>query len=69
MKFNRAIGRHAGECWTFTGEAVPRERYPDYLASALPTDEDRAILGDIFKEKNWIAPHVSRPDLDTHRQL
>ncbi|HEY3175520.1 MAG TPA: Phenylacetic acid catabolic protein [Candidatus Polarisedimenticolia bacterium] len=67
MKFNRAIGRHAGECWGFMGEAVSPDRYPQYLASALPTERDRGILADIFKEKNWIAPHISRPDLDAHR--
>ena len=67
MKFNRAIGRHAGECWTCTGDEVLREKYPDWLASELPTDADRLLLADIFKERNWIAPHAGRPDLDAHR--
>lgn len=56
VRFNRAIGRYAGECWSVTGEPVDPARYADYLATVLPTPRDLALLDAIFREKNWIAP-------------
>ncbi|HXE58198.1 MAG TPA: Phenylacetic acid catabolic protein [Gemmatimonadales bacterium] len=56
LKFNRKIGVHARKCYTVEGEPVDPERYPAYLASVLPTDEDRAFLREVFKENDWILP-------------
>ena len=42
-----------------TGDAVSQERYAEYLATVLPTPEDRRLLADIFKESDWIAPKKS----------
>jgi benzoyl-CoA 2,3-dioxygenase component B len=55
-KFNRKIGIYKGKTFTIDGEPIEPERYPAYLASVLPTAEDRAVLGDIFKENDWIIP-------------
>ena len=59
LQFNRRIGQWAHQCWTVEGEPVEQERYTAYLASALPSVEDRTMLADIFKEADWIAPKKS----------
>ena len=59
LQFNRRIGQWAHQCFTVEGDAVGQERYAEYLATVLPTADDRRILGDIFKEADWIAPKKS----------
>ena len=56
VKFNRKIGQYKGQTFTIDGEPIERERYPEYLASVLPSAEDRAFLRDVFKENDWIEP-------------
>ena len=56
VKFNRRIGIYKGQTFTVHGEPMERERYKDYLASVLPSEEDRAFLRDVFKENDWIEP-------------
>ncbi len=56
VKFNRRIGQYKGMTFTIDGEPIEPERYAAYLASVLPTAEDRAILREIFKENDWILP-------------
>ena len=60
MRFNRAIGEHAGLRCTVTGEPVEPSRYTDYLASVTPNAADREILEGIFRRKDWIAPPLSQ---------
>ena len=63
-RFNRSIGRYVGQAWAVNGESVTAEKYTEYLAANLPTESDKALLADIFKEKNWIAPpklHAGAP--------
>jgi benzoyl-CoA 2,3-dioxygenase component B len=68
-KFNRAIGRYAGCAYTVTGEPVEPDRYPQYLATVLPTEQDRARLESLFKDPNWILPPESHPRADALRRL
>ncbi len=56
IKFNRQIGRYAGQCYTVTGEPIEKEKYEGYLASVMPSEKDEQILQDIFKEGGWIVP-------------
>ena len=56
MKFNRQIGEYAGKHFDVYGNSMTREEFEAYLPTVLPTDKDRAILADIFKEKDWIVP-------------
>ena len=59
LQFNRRIGQWAHQCWTVEGAPVEQGRYAAYLASQLPSLEDRALLADMFKESDWIAPKKS----------
>lgn len=67
-RFNRAIGRHTNQPWAVNGESVAAAKFPEYLAANLPTDKDKALLADIFKENNWIAPPSSHPGADSRLQ-
>ncbi len=55
IKFNRAIGTYAGQCYTVTGEPMNPTQYEAYLASQLPTAGDQELLEQIFQEPGWIA--------------
>ena len=67
MKFNRMIGQYAQECYSLTGEPMEPAGYPAYLAAALPTGQDRALLAEIFKNNDWIAPPPSHPNIEARR--
>ena len=54
VKFNRRIGEFKGQCFTVDGEPIAREKYKEYVASVMPTAEDRELLRGIFKENDWI---------------
>jgi benzoyl-CoA 2,3-dioxygenase component B len=56
-RFNRQIGRFAGELHTVDGRLMDGAAYPEYLDRVLPTEEDRALLADLSKEAGWIAPN------------
>ncbi len=56
VRFNRAIGDLAGQCFTVTGEPVDPGKYPAYLASVTPGEAERRILSDLFKRSDWVAP-------------
>ena len=68
VTFNRSIGLYANQPHTIEGEPVDAEKYPAYLASVLPTEKDHAVLADILKEKNWIAPRASHPAAEARRR-
>jgi hypothetical protein len=54
IKFNRSIGQHAGKCYSVTGDEMAADKYEEYVKEVLPTDEDRAEVHRILKDKNWI---------------
>src|SRR5438270_336723 len=57
IKFNRAIGRWAGQKFhAQTGEPVEEEYYEEHLKEYMPGPADRKLLLDIIEtEKKWIA--------------
>ncbi len=56
IRFNRQIGRYAGQYYTVEGEQLTAQEYAAYLPTVLPTAEDKEALRSIFKEKDWIVP-------------
>ena len=56
IRFNRRIGKFKGQSFTVHGEPIEAEKFKAYVASVVPTEEDRALLRDIFKENDWIQP-------------
>lgn len=54
VKFNRSIGLHAKQPYTVDGRLLSEEQYKTYRETVLPTDKDRELLKDIFKENDWI---------------
>jgi len=59
VKFNRRIGEYKGMKFTVDGEPIAADKYDAYVASVLPTKEDRELLRGIFKEGDWIQPKKS----------
>ncbi len=64
MRFNRAIGRHAGEMvHPQTGEPMDEKEYRQRIDEFLPTEADKKLLKDILtSEKKWIAPKQGARD-------
>jgi benzoyl-CoA 2,3-dioxygenase component B len=58
-RFNRQIGRFAGEPYAVDGRLIDGAAYLEYLDRVLPTDEDRTLLAQISKEDGWLAPKPS----------
>jgi benzoyl-CoA 2,3-dioxygenase component B len=56
LRFNRKIGAHAGGRYDVDGNPVDPSKYDSYIASALPTPEDGALLAKVFARGDWIAP-------------
>jgi benzoyl-CoA 2,3-epoxidase subunit B len=56
LKFHRQIGEFAGKYFDVFGNPMTREEFDAYLPTVLPTDSDRELLADIFREKDWIVP-------------
>jgi benzoyl-CoA 2,3-dioxygenase component B len=58
IKFNRAIGRWAGQKFhAQTGEALDDKAYDQHLKEYMPRAEDKKLLLDIISnEKKWIVP-------------
>lgn len=54
LKFYRSIGDYAGIPYSVEGKLLAQEEYPRYLAEVLPGPEDERILGDMFREKDWL---------------
>src|SRR5438445_745005 len=57
IKFNRAIGRWAGQKFhAQTGEPLDDKAYEQHLSEYMPSAEDKKLLLDIIaNEKKWIA--------------
>ncbi len=56
MKFNRNIGDYAHQHFSIDGEEISADRYPAYLETVLPSDEEYKTLADLQKENIWIEP-------------
>jgi len=56
IKFNRAIGRYAGQKFhAKTGEPIEERHYEEHLNEYMPTAADKKLLLDIIaNEKKWI---------------
>ena len=57
IKFRRAIGQYKGQRYTIEGQPFEGgdKAWEDYLATVLPSDDDRRVLEDLFKSPDWIA--------------
>jgi benzoyl-CoA 2,3-dioxygenase component B len=56
MRFNRAIGDHAGKRYTVDGRKISEDEWKAYAPTVLPSADDEALLKDYFKNGDWIAP-------------
>ena len=56
LQFNRKIGTWARKCYSVTGEEIDPAKYPAYIATMIPSSEDREFLRGVFKENDWIEP-------------
>ena len=56
MRFNRRIGDYAHQPYSVTGEQLSEEAYARHLEEALPTPADEALLKDLMRDNDWIAP-------------
>ncbi|HEY3130708.1 MAG TPA: Phenylacetic acid catabolic protein [Acidobacteriota bacterium] len=54
LKFNRAIGLHAGQTYDIYGNNLSATEYEEYKKKVFPTPEDDARLQQIFEEGDWI---------------
>jgi benzoyl-CoA 2,3-dioxygenase component B len=64
IKFNRAIGRWAGQKFhPQTGEVVEEKEYAQQIAEWLPNADDKKLLLEIIaNERRWIAPRLGARD-------
>ena len=64
IKFNRAIGRWAGQKFhAKTGEQLSDSEYESHVKDMLPNDEDKKVLLDIIRnEPKWIVPKEGAKD-------
>jgi hypothetical protein len=60
LRFNRRIGAHAHQAFTVEGVPVSEERYPAYLTSVLPQEEDYRLLHDIVAGGQWIEERTAQ---------
>ncbi len=62
IKFNRAIGRWAGQKFhAQTGEPIDDRAYEEHLKEYMPGPADKKLLLDIIgNEKKWIAEKTAR---------
>lgn len=54
LKFHRSIGDYAGKPYSVGGRLLAENEYVKHLEEALPGPEDERMLGEIFKEKDWL---------------
>jgi benzoyl-CoA 2,3-dioxygenase component B len=64
IKFNRAIGKWAGQKFhAQTGEAIDDRSYEEHVKDYMPSVEDKKLLLDIINnEKKWIAEKTGARD-------
>jgi hypothetical protein len=61
LRFNRRIGRYANQPYDLDGNLLDADGFPEYLAAALPSDDDRSALEAIFTEPDWVVAREGRP--------
>jgi 1,2-phenylacetyl-CoA epoxidase catalytic subunit len=54
IKFNRSIGGYARQPFDIHGEKVAAEKWDDYYAGTIPSDDDIKAVDDICKEPGWM---------------
>jgi benzoyl-CoA 2,3-dioxygenase component B len=64
IKFNRAIGKYAGQKFhAKTGEMLGDREYDEHKAEAMPNAEDKVLLLEIINnDKGWIVPKEGARD-------
>jgi benzoyl-CoA 2,3-epoxidase subunit B len=64
IKFNRAIGRWAGQKYhAETGQPLSDREYEQHLQEVMPSAEDKRLLIEIIQnDPNWIAPKTGARD-------
>ncbi|MGZ4789347.1 MAG: hypothetical protein ACXVZX_12575, partial [Terriglobales bacterium] len=64
MKFNRAIGKYAGQKFhAKTGEPLGDREYDQHKSEVMPNDEDKKLLLEIIaNDKGWIVPKLGAKD-------
>jgi benzoyl-CoA 2,3-dioxygenase component B len=68
IKFNRAIGKYAGQKFhSKTGELLGDREYDEHFREVTPNEEDKKLLLEIINnDKGWIVPKTGAKDpLDT----
>jgi hypothetical protein len=56
IAFHRRIGAYAGEPYSVTGERLSPEAYEAHLAEVLPQPADFALLAELTRTPDWLAP-------------
>lgn len=56
LTFHRRIGVHAGESCSVTGERLSAEAYAAHLTEVLPQPADIALLAELTRTSDWLAP-------------
>ena len=54
IKFNRSIGKYAGQTYSVTGELLSKEDHEKHLKEVMSTEEDVQFVINLEKEKGWI---------------
>jgi benzoyl-CoA 2,3-dioxygenase component B len=54
LKFHRSIGEYAGTMYSVRGDALTPEAYAKHLEDALPNEQDKVRLAEIFKQPDWV---------------
>ncbi len=62
IRFNRKIGLYARQSFTTEGVEIDASAYPAYLAKSVPTNEDRELLRNLFKDNDWIESKKAEDD-------
>lgn len=60
LKFRRSIGLFAGQRYSVHGEPLSPAEYERHLAEVLPWPEDDALLDQVMREGDWIAPRKAQ---------
>ncbi|GAC1537516.1 MAG: benzoyl-CoA 2,3-epoxidase subunit BoxB [Candidatus Velthaea sp.] len=56
MRFNRRIGKAGDTHYSTDGRELTADEWATYAPTVLPTAADEALLADLFKNPEWIAP-------------
>ena len=59
IRYNRKIGEYAGKHYSVDGRVLDSDEFEQHLKDTLPSDADEALLADIFKNREWVAPKAA----------